>query len=332
MKTILTYIFLIVTCIPGAYAQMNLDSGLIAYYPLDGNTQDFSGNNHNGVTVQSPVISADRFTNTNGCYWFNGNGDYIRVKKETTLEPKNAVSVSAWVYAEDLSSWLIVTSKRYIHSHSPGNSYILFAAGSAGQTQYWAFGVGNKTVETFAVDENMVQTKKWVHLTGTYDNNGGSGNIKLYVNGNLISKATADYEIAYSDSSLRIGMAIPGPSKQFFRGKIDDVRIYNRALSSSEVFLLYSSDGVRASTQDMKDNEISFDMFPNPAETELTISLSGSTECKLEIVDVLGKKVIENQISEGETVLNISELPSGIYYARLIGQENIIHTKKIIKN
>lgn len=334
MKTILMFFTtLLVACVTNIYSQINLDSGLIAYYPLNGSTQDFSGNNHNGAIVGSPVVAKDRFNNTNGCYWFNGNGDYIRVKKETSLEPKDAVSVSAWVYADDLSSWLIVASKRLIHSYSPGNSYILFASGTAGQPQYWAFGVSSQSVETFTVDENVVQTKQWVHLTGTYDKNAGSGNIKLYVNGNLISKATAGYQIAYSDSSLRIGMAIPGPSKQFFKGRIDEVRIYNRALSQEEITELYNRDSdISTSTLQVNREKLAFEIYPNPAETELTIEFSEAAEYKAIVYDITGKEITEKQFTELENVLDISMLQTGLYYLKIIDKDNVIQTKKFIKN
>jgi gliding motility-associated-like protein len=215
--------------------------GLAAYYPFDGDVKDYSANNNDGVIKGSPSLTADRLGNTNACYNFNGNGDYIRVEHHPTLQPQTAVSVSAWVNADDFNSWLIVVCKRNRQLSSPGNSYLLYASGSAGQNQYWGLGIGSSSTEKYAINSSVAKTQQWVHLVGTYDKNLSDSNMKLYINASLASTQKANYDIAYSDSSLRIGMAIPGSSLQYFKGKIDEVRIHNRALCEREVKVLYGT-------------------------------------------------------------------------------------------
>lgn len=242
MKHLLT-IILVITCLTNVKGQIldvgdtvnaqTLD-GIRAYYPFNGNANDESANNNNG-TVLGPTLTTDRFGNPNSAYKFNGTSDYIKVQDHTSLRPTDAVTVSAWVNAEDFTSWNIIVCKRYRHSSFPYNSYLLFASGSAGAAQKWSFGTTGTSTDKYVFSPNLIDTNKWVHIAGTYDKNINDSNIKLYVNGSLIDTDNANFTLAYTDSSLRIGMAIPGPSKQFFKGKIDDVRIYGRALCESEI-------------------------------------------------------------------------------------------------
>src|SRR5215212_6922284 len=115
-----------------ASSQINLNLGLAAHYPFDGNANDASGNNNHGSLVGSPTLATDRWGNSNRCYNFNGTSDHIRVESDSAIEPKTAVSISAWVNADDFTSWNMVVCKRMQHATAPANSYILFASGSPG--------------------------------------------------------------------------------------------------------------------------------------------------------------------------------------------------------
>lgn len=224
-------------------AQVNLNQGLSAYYPFNANVKDSIGSNH-GTAMGSPTLTTNRWGQPNTCYRFNGNGDYIRVPDNSTLEPPAALSISAWVLCEDLSSWNVVVCKRAYHVSNPYNSYILYAAGTANQPQNWSFIVSPTQNTSYDVTQSStLQTAKWVHLVGTYDSTTANGNnLKLYVDGQLIQSRKISGTIFYTDSSLRIGMAIPGNALQYFKGKIDDVRIYNRAINQQEVTALYTEE------------------------------------------------------------------------------------------
>jgi hypothetical protein len=309
------------------FSQINLQQGLVAHYPFDGDVKDYSGNNNDGTIIGSPSLATDKWGRTNMCYNFNGTGDYIRVEHDSTIQPKEAISVSAWVNADDFSSWLMVVCKRNHHASTPGNSYILYASGSAGSNQSWGFGAGSSSTETFAISPAVAQTQQWVHLVGTYDKNAADSNIRMYVDGSLVKVGTANYDLAYSDSSLRIGMAIPGNSLQYFKGKIDDVRIYNRAINEQEVTALFNN--TNTSVKNVNSNN-SIQMFPNPASDVLFISGAIDETHTLYVYDMLGKNIIANGVST-ESQVNISSLTTGIYTVKLVdGNGGIVYSDKLI--
>ncbi len=217
-------------------AQVNLQQGLVAYYPFNGNANDESGNGNNGV-VYGATLTEDRFGNANSAYYFNGSNTLIEVPHSASLCPPDAVTISAWAFPLNVQQWHQIITKRFNHSSSPYNSYILETT-HEGINNRWGFsvvtgppwgGVGLYSLQALA--PNI-----WVYLVGTYDGQ----YVKFYYNGELISSAPQTGNIGYSTLSLRIGQAIPSGGQQNFYGKIDDIRIYNRALTEQEVYALYT--------------------------------------------------------------------------------------------
>ncbi|KAB2916237.1 MAG: T9SS type A sorting domain-containing protein [Bacteroidetes bacterium] len=311
------------------FSQIDLRQGLAAYYPFNGDVKDYSGNGNDGVIIGTPSLTTDRWNNANKCYTFNGNGDYVRVESDPTIEPVDAVSVSAWVNATDFSSWNIIVCKRLKHNSSPGNSYLLYGAGSPGQNQYWGFGVANTSSEQFSIDPAVIQTNDWVHVVGTYDRNASDSNVRVYVDGNLVKFEKATFPLAYSDSALRIGMAIPGPSKQYFKGKIDEVRIYNRALNQQEITALYNNTHTSIKNVEAANNKV--EVFPNPANDKLFVSGEYKYETtKVIIFDLTGRKVLESSL-DNTGVINIDALPAGLYVTQVLDSvsEEILLSQRI---
>jgi hypothetical protein len=82
----------------------------------------------------------------------------------------------------------------------------------------------------------------WYHLVGTYDNSLGSNQAKLYINGVVAGNATGSSALAVSTTAFSIGTQKTFfASTRSFAGSIDDVRLWNRALSASEVQTLYNT-------------------------------------------------------------------------------------------
>lgn len=338
MKKANVFIALIILLSTSISAQVNLNSGLVAYYPFNGDVKDYSTNTNHGVLKGNPTLVADKDGNLNCAYKFNGNGDYINVLDHPSLRPDSAITVSAWVYCEDFTSWNIVVSKRAVHNGSPWNSYLLYAAGSAGTSQNWGFGVAtSKTLTHFAIDPIVAKTKKWVHLVGIYERNpqlpsGNSTqtakNVRVYVDCKLVKEEAASGDIYYTDSSLRIGMAIPGPSKQFFKGMIDDVRIYNRGLNDSEINALCTEKFVKATGLNKIENN-KYSLYPNPSKGLLYINGADEKLASIEIFDVAGKLILVKDITDGNSI-TLNQVSTGIYYVKLLDKYGNSQIEKLI--
>ncbi|MHA2101440.1 MAG: LamG domain-containing protein, partial [Candidatus Kariarchaeaceae archaeon] len=199
------------------------DEGLIAYYPFNGNANDESGNNHNG-TVYEAVLSPDRFGNPQSAYSFDGIDDYI-----STFEfSEDLFSISYWIKTQ-------ISKSQYPFSNIT-NAYdgigmytnsggVAFASGGDvwGVISTLAFG---------SLDDNQ-----WHHIVGIYDHTNNS--IKIYIDNTY--KLEESFSSFNYSSTLFIGKrgSLTGDFGHHFDGSIDDFKIYNYALSESEIHQLY---------------------------------------------------------------------------------------------
>ena len=201
-------------------------AGLVAYYPFNGNTQDESGNGNHGKIIGNLKLTNGR-TGFNNAYEFSGTSwNYISVPNAPSLN-NNSFTISVWVNIPKKESGHIVNKGRDITIGTYGLN-----ANSVRATMLYG-GVNDALF-------GNVPLNQWILLTGTVD-----GNIaKSYLNGQLINTATLSRTfICNTNEPLTIGMhyynGVPSMYTYPFTGIIDDVRIYNRALTETEVKALY---------------------------------------------------------------------------------------------
>ncbi|MEQ9049213.1 MAG: LamG-like jellyroll fold domain-containing protein, partial [Marinoscillum sp.] len=212
---------------------VDLKAGLVAYYPFNGNANDESENENDG-TVNGATLTSDRHGNSNSAYDFSGAGGYsspaIDIPRAPELEPTNAITVSAWVNPDNYENTGIVC-KRNSANGRPYNSYSI----SFGGDKKFSF-----TVSTTATGDDgygLIQKTDfeygtWNHVVGTYD----GSKVSLYVNGVLETDTVASGSIVYSSLDLYFGRT--GASNYTYDGRLDEVRIYNRALKPAEIKVL----------------------------------------------------------------------------------------------
>ena len=214
----------------------NSISGLVGWYPFNGNANDFSGYGNNG-TVNGATLTTDRFGNGNSAYYFNGNSN-IMIGSSPSLDLRNNVSVSVWIKSETAN--LTASSAQIVFRGDPQDAhdpyYLNFMNGSLGFRRYVS--TGYTWVEA-AFPGNLLDTVNFYHIVGTYDSI--SGAMKIYLNGVIQNQITTLNYVNYPTSSFwnSIG-ADQTTDAQFYHGVIDDVRIFNRALTQSEVNQLYN--------------------------------------------------------------------------------------------
>ena len=159
--------------------------------------------------------------------------------KSPALEPKSALTVSVWVKPDRLvapDSQTVILTKRFDPYNAPWNSYIFalgdgrsgpgVAGGQAGQAMFCLSTLGT---QTFLSGGDPLSIKDWSHLAGTYD----GAKICLFVNGKQVASENKSGPVDYGPFGLFIG-ATTDPSERFL-GNISEIRIYNRALSASEI-------------------------------------------------------------------------------------------------
>lgn len=199
-------------------------SGLVAYYPFDGNANDASGNANHASTVQAAFVQ-DRFDQPNSACSFNGINQYVAVPDSPTLSPPNQVSFSAWILSAERKGAYVLKKG----GHLTDGSYVI-ALDASGVPSVW---ISTSTKHYHQVSANSaIPLSTWTHVCGVY--NGQT--LAIYVNGQLSNTTAADGILYVNSQPLYMGCDVGnsffnGP----FNGRIDDVRIYTRALSAAEI-------------------------------------------------------------------------------------------------
>ena len=205
--------------------------GLVAWYPFNGNANDESGNGNNGE-VAGASIAGDHLGGQSAFY-FNGDGDQINIPYSASLSPTEQVSVSVWCNPETLEGKNLVSNGTHVNYFQ--RSYYMFGPNESGQCR---FRINAGGVEDNVYSSGSFGTSEWIHVIGTYDGT----QMKLYVNGQLEGSLAKSGSINQHGNGTTIGGNIfYAWSDYWFQGSIDDVGIWNRALSEEEVFTLHNA-------------------------------------------------------------------------------------------
>lgn len=208
-------------------------SSNVALYQLDGNTNDTAGS-HNS-TASNVTYSTGKFGQ---CAVFNGSSQYITTGVDSSDISMTNTSFSCWVNFTATSGTIMdnggATSTGRGLILETGSGYIVWqqANGTSGQS----------TAITSA--SNSYNDGNWHHVVGTIDSNRV---MKLYIDGNVESSTpTANSSASSPLYTLEIGRRA-SLNSQYFNGSIDQVRIYDKSLSSDEVSILYNETTSTAS-------------------------------------------------------------------------------------
>ena len=197
-------------------------TGLVAAYSFNegsGSTvYDSSGNGNNGTISNATWSTAGKYGDALS---FNGSNALVSVNDSTSLHLTTGMTLEAWVNPTTVSSdWRDVIYK--------GNdNYFLEATCTQGSLPAAGATVG--TSDVYAAGTSVLAMNTWTYLTETYDGTA----LRLYVNGVQVSSLAETGNILTSTNALQIG----GDSifGQYFSGLIDDVRVYNQALTQSQI-------------------------------------------------------------------------------------------------
>ncbi len=199
-------------------------SGLVGAWGFDEGSgtsvADSSGHDLSGIVSGASWVAGKY----NGALSFNGGSTWVTVADNALLHLTNGMTLEAWVNpAASAADWSDVLMKE----RSGGLSYALYGFDGAGSPPgAWL----NKSGSDYSAEgASALPANTWSYLAGTYD----GSKLRLYVNGALVSTTSVSGTMTSSTSVLRIG----GDSiwGEYFNGLIDEVRIYNRALSASEI-------------------------------------------------------------------------------------------------
>jgi hypothetical protein len=200
-------------------------TGLVAAYGFDessGTTVlDASGRGNTGTVSGATRTASGRYGRALS---FDGINDLVTVSDSASLDLGAGMTIEAWVNPSALSGWRTAVMKEDVD----GLAYALYANDNAPQAAAYARMACNTASDSVATTTQL-PLNTWTHVAGTYDGTA----LRLYVNGTLVSTRPAAGAIVATANPLRVGgNSVWG---EYFAGRIDEVRIYNRALAAADI-------------------------------------------------------------------------------------------------
>jgi hypothetical protein len=201
--------------------------GLLGYYPFNGNPNDVSANAAN-LTNNNAVLTADRFGTANAAYSFNGiNQNLINSTPNFTFNPASSFTISFW----------------YNRNNTATNGVLIMNATNAANNFIWLFQAGatnsqygtNKQQFSWIWAQTTSTTSTWTHIVCVYN----AGAMTLYKNNVQVATGTFTHtNVTSAVMPLYVGRGVGG---DYYNGKMDDIGIWNRALTTCEINDLYNS-------------------------------------------------------------------------------------------
>lgn len=216
---------------------VDLSNGLVGKFDLNGNADDSSDFVNNGTIVGSVLPIQNRNGTPNSAMFFNESDGFIDVGNVSALQLTSKISISVWVNANgNQNGWDTIVNKweddTTTNADGIGFGYYL-GLNPDGLTLRW-----NVTSQSIQIN-NPFPINEWTHIVVTFDGD----SLKLYLNGILESQENVSGITLTNNAPFKIGRQSDlDDGTTGFNGGIDDIRVYNRALSLNEIEMLFDED------------------------------------------------------------------------------------------
>lgn len=320
--------------------------GLVAHWPFNGNTTDSTSNGHNG-TAHNITYTSGRNSATGSAAIFNGTNTYVTAPYKSDLNVEDFSICAIFkinAFNNDVCQQNTIMQRGA--SHSLGNYTMCFMdtidncnppADTNANTIVGEAGQFNINVPTSSWQYPYVlHTGQWYSAVLTFNKT----KILVYINGVLRDSAfstAGTVPLGTSTDSIFIGATYLSPSsplKYAFIGHLDDLRLYSRVLTPSEI-TDYSKLAVNNTTKDI----LSLDLYPNPASGSITISgkvAASSTQVGIDLINALGQTVQKETLTAANGQLNhklqTENMVSGTYRVRIYTQDAIEVKQLVIQH
>ena len=324
-------------------------SGLVGWWPFSGNANDQSGKGHNG-TVNGASLTTDRFGASNSSYDFNGTTNYISINDNQTFK-FSSHSISFWYFrvnnplaqgnpCANSGNELLISKGRDIDT----NTFFISHTNSGGLSQVYKLMTGSRVIR------DKIILGSWTNVISTFDS--VSQTSKSYVNGILDSTiSNIRWSSKGNNSPLTFGVHSVQSSgcTYYYKGKLDDIGIWNRALTQQEITNLYNgnicyksisvTDTLIINVKRTSLNPLAYTntikVYPNPTKDKITIDngdITKMTGYSIKIYNSIGQQLFQSNINQQQYSLDITQWGgNGLYFMELKDNNgNIIDIKKIV--
>jgi hypothetical protein len=285
--------------------------GLLAWWGMADATD--ATTNGNTLTAFGLTSTTDRFGITNAAYSFNGTSSYLtRSSIGHTFTQAGSFSVSIWIKKVNNVTGNVAimsgttTSLNFIWLVQCDATKAIFGTNKQQSAWFWTNASTNYVIN------------EWEHYVGVYTAN----TMTFYRNGFLQGTTTNTHtNVNQAILPIWIGRGVSG---NYFNGSLDDIGIWNRALTPNEITVLYQSTlSVDAFTA------VNVKVYPNPASDFLQLEVDAQNIGEnYQIIDDLGRIVATGVMVDTATEISIATLKSGLYFLKM-GEQTPI---KFMKN
>lgn len=225
-------------------------NGLILYYPMDGNAIDMSGNHLDGY-LSGAVPVNDRFNLPGRALSFDGTDDFIDAPDNVYFNGN--FTVTAWVNVTAIQTW----SRLFDFGNGMTSNNVLGAMSSNSTGRFVGEIYENSNSGGKVYSPVSVPMNEWVFLTFLYEN----GEIRLYKNGTLWNSGSSAYAPQNIVRTMNYIARSNWSADSYYRGSIDDFRIYNQALDPNDIQSLYNNQATWFANDPVDDT-----LAPNTSE------------------------------------------------------------------
>jgi hypothetical protein len=268
-------------------------AGLVAWWQGESNTLDSAGTN-NGTWVGGTNYASGE---VGTAFQFNGLNQVVVIPASPAVDPTNSLSMETWVNLSGYSG----NDSTVIAGSDCSFCIQQYALSMSQVSGHWVFRaqLGNGGGYVLATGTTAAQTNTWYHVAMTYDGT----TLKLYVNGALDASAAAVNAMTPTTQGFSIGGLPSGPWD--FAGRIDELSLYNRALTSSEVLGIYTAGAGGKCTSGSTNLQVLPPPFPFSATNGLVVPHGLDTK------EGAGSSSVLNQIVREQTVYGATNFPPG---------------------
>lgn len=324
-------------------------NGLVGYWPFSGNANDESGNGNNG-TVYSALNTAAYVSGVDGqAIYLTGfghvgnSGDHVLIPA-IGFNNFPSYTISIWIKHDGNTGLGGVHGEDFICGRSLANPCNgTFAMSFSGNFPNYEFGYGNGIIGVGAQNYN-IDANNWTLHTLVIDN----GIAKGYKNGILFQTASGSNQATLEESIIGIGthwFCSGGTQSTRFIGGVDNLGIWNRALTQQEITNLYNSTSTNEcltmtiNTGVLSTSPVTYtstvNIYPNPANDQITIdcgNLANVVGWNIKITNMLGQEVFNQPMNTQQYVVPLNSWTGqGMYFVKIINAQNeVVNIKKII--
>jgi hypothetical protein len=306
------------------------ENGLVAFWPMDdAHGTDATGHGHDGI-ASNVLLTTGKVTHA---LKFDGTGN-ITVPDHADLQV-DTFTIAMWVYVltiEDNVKPTLIIKGGDFNDYNNSSFRLNFTA----TMRRLEFSIGNGTASQTVTAPLPFIYDKWYHITAVADGD----SIKLFLDGRRMAGAAQTVSVIKNSSPLYMGIADTSGAGQYW-GFLDDVRLYNIALSAGDIDKLYQGRLNSMPQFPVTQGPAVFRVYPNPFSSNVFFEIRNANselrDMRANIYDIQGKLIQEFNFRGSHSAFRNSGYawdarnhPNGLYLVRIMSGKHMVYSRKII--